>query len=62
MPEHSLDLRLLAVKIGWRLMRNAWGQGLATEAAQAALDFGFTRLRYVLQPVAVCGKDNAALY
>lgn len=33
-----------AVEIGWRLMRSAWGRGLATEAAQAALDFGFTRL------------------
>lgn len=33
-----------AVEIGWRLPRAAWGQGLATEAAQAALDFGFERL------------------
>ncbi len=34
-----------AVEIGWRLMRSAWGQGLASEAAQAALDFGFTHLK-----------------
>jgi RimJ/RimL family protein N-acetyltransferase len=33
-----------AVEIGWRLPRAAWGQGLATEAAQAALDFAFARL------------------
>jgi RimJ/RimL family protein N-acetyltransferase len=33
-----------AVEIGWRLPRAAWGQGFATEAAQAALDFGFARL------------------
>jgi RimJ/RimL family protein N-acetyltransferase len=33
-----------AVEIGWRLPHAAWGQGLATEAAQAALDFGFARL------------------
>lgn len=33
-----------AVEIGWRLPRAAWGQGLATEAAQAALQFGFERL------------------
>jgi RimJ/RimL family protein N-acetyltransferase len=30
-----------AVEIGWRLTREAWGQGLATEAAKAALAFGF---------------------
>lgn len=34
-----------AVEIGWRLTRTAWGQGLATEAATAALDFGFTHLK-----------------
>ncbi|MEU4240085.1 GNAT family N-acetyltransferase [Actinoplanes sp. NPDC026619] len=32
---------LPAVEIGWRLDRGAWGQGYATEAAQAALRFGF---------------------
>lgn len=32
------------VEIGWRLARAAWGQGHATEAAQAALQFGFERL------------------
>jgi RimJ/RimL family protein N-acetyltransferase len=29
------------VEIGWRLGRNAWGKGFATEAARAALAFGF---------------------
>jgi RimJ/RimL family protein N-acetyltransferase len=29
------------VEIGWRLGREHWGQGYATEAARAALDFGF---------------------
>lgn len=29
------------VEIGWRLARPHWGQGLASEAARAALDFGF---------------------
>jgi RimJ/RimL family protein N-acetyltransferase len=29
------------VEVGWRLARRCWGQGFATEAAQAALAFGF---------------------
>lgn len=32
-----------ATEIGWRLARNCWGRGLATEAARAALDFGMTQ-------------------
>ncbi len=35
-------------EIGWRLARDAWGQGFASEAAQASLDWGwaqgFTRI------------------
>jgi ribosomal-protein-alanine N-acetyltransferase len=30
-----------AVEVGWRLARSAWGCSYATEAARAALDFGF---------------------
>ncbi len=33
-----------AVEIGWRLARAQWGRGFATEAARAALGFGFERL------------------
>ncbi len=29
------------VEIGWRLARHAWGQGYASEAARAALSYGF---------------------
>ncbi len=32
------------VEIGWRLAHEYWGRGYATEAARAALDFGFHRL------------------
>lgn len=32
------------VEIGWRLRRDAWGQGYAREAAQASLDWGFANL------------------
>jgi ribosomal-protein-alanine N-acetyltransferase len=33
-----------AVEVGWRLARGAWGRGVATEAARAALADGFARL------------------
>ena len=32
-----------AVEVGWRLAVAAWGQGYATEAANAALEFGFAQ-------------------
>ncbi|MBC7905177.1 MAG: GNAT family N-acetyltransferase [Rhodospirillaceae bacterium] len=32
------------VEVAWRLDRDHWGKGLATEAAQAVLDYGFSQL------------------
>jgi ribosomal-protein-alanine N-acetyltransferase len=33
-----------SVELGWRLARRHWGLGYATEAAVAAIEFGFERL------------------
>jgi RimJ/RimL family protein N-acetyltransferase len=33
-----------AIEVGWRLDGPYWGRGYATEAARAALEFGFDRL------------------
>lgn len=44
---HALETKFPfspCVEAGWRLARAYWGKGLATEAATAALDFGFRRL------------------
>jgi RimJ/RimL family protein N-acetyltransferase len=35
---------LPAVEVGWRLARSAWGRGIATEGARAALAYGFEEL------------------
>jgi RimJ/RimL family protein N-acetyltransferase len=32
------------VEVGWRIAREHWGRGYATEAARASLSFGFERL------------------
>jgi len=34
-----------AVEVGWRLARDHWGHGYASEAARAAIAFGFDELR-----------------
>lgn len=48
-----------AVEIGWRLTPEAWGQGLATEAAAAALAFAFDVLE-LPQVVSYTVPDNDA--
>jgi RimJ/RimL family protein N-acetyltransferase len=47
------------VEIGWRLAREAWGQGYAREAAQATLDWAWTNLD-TPSVVAITVPDNAA--
>lgn len=45
------------VDIGWRLVRRAWGQGFATEAARAALEDGFSRVG-LSEVLAYTAPDN----
>jgi RimJ/RimL family protein N-acetyltransferase len=48
-----------AVEIGWRFHPDAWGQGYATEAAKAALAYGFETLR-LLEIIAFTARTNLA--
>ncbi|HEX4944047.1 MAG TPA: GNAT family N-acetyltransferase [Usitatibacteraceae bacterium] len=50
-------------EIGWRLARGAWGQGYATEAARAALAFGFGELGLaeIVSFTAVSNRRSAAV-
>ena len=55
-PEPDLDCPL---EIGWRLRREHWGRGFASEAAAAIADFAFEGL-HAEQLLAVCHPDNQA--
>jgi RimJ/RimL family protein N-acetyltransferase len=46
-------------EIGWRLRESAWGQGIAKEAAIAALDLAFGRFGYD-EAVAITVEGNIA--
>jgi RimJ/RimL family protein N-acetyltransferase len=46
------------VEIGWRLLHRHWGQGYATEGANACLGFGFANLR-LSEIVAFTALTNA---
>jgi RimJ/RimL family protein N-acetyltransferase len=50
---------LPAVEIGWRLGRQFWGSGIATEAARAALAFGFEQCD-LDRVVSIYQPDNVA--
>lgn len=45
------------VEIGWRLARRAWGRGLATEGASAALAHGFEHLR-LDRVISIAHREN----
>jgi RimJ/RimL family protein N-acetyltransferase len=47
------------VEIGWKFARHAWGQGYATEAARAALAWGWTVLN-APRLISVIHPDNAS--
>jgi RimJ/RimL family protein N-acetyltransferase len=47
------------LEVGWRLRREKWGQGFASEAARAMVAFAFERLE-APELTAICHPDNAA--
>ena len=48
-----------AIEVAWRFGRSFWGQGIATEAARAALEFGLTS-RELERIVAIVQVGNGA--
>ncbi|MGP0031410.1 MAG: GNAT family N-acetyltransferase [Acidimicrobiales bacterium] len=56
---HFLPEVLPAVEVGWRLSRPHWGRGLATEAGEAALRWGFTAAR-LERIISIYEPENAA--
>lgn len=57
--ENSPEELVGAPEIGWRLREDAWGQGYAREAAEAALRLAFTRFG-LGQVYAITLEGNAA--
>jgi RimJ/RimL family protein N-acetyltransferase len=47
-----------AVEVGWRLRREAWGRGFASEGARAALEYGFGALA-LDEIIALIHPENA---
>ncbi len=46
-----------AIDIGWRLKRNAWGKGYATEGANRCLEYAFNELA-INKIISVCTINN----
>ena len=46
-------------EVGWVIARDLWGQGLASEAGAAALDFGFVT-KELSRIISIAHMDNAA--
>jgi len=46
-----------AIDIGWRLKRDAWGKGYATEGAKRCLEYAFNKLN-INKIIAVCTIKN----
>lgn len=59
-PDYNLPFQP-CIEIGWRLARNAWGFGYATEAARAALRYGFKELQ-LDEIVSFCVTANTRSY
>lgn len=57
MPYAIAGLPQPAVEIGWRLAPEFWGMGLATEGAQAVIDYAFNQL-HLRSVVAVTTVTN----
>ena len=53
-PDHPIGPQM---EIGWRFVRRAWGHGYATEAAGAALNDAFVRIR-LDEVIAYTAPDN----
>lgn len=51
------------VEVGWRLAASAWGKGYATEAARAAVEYGFevAGLDEIVSMTAVLNKPSRAV-
>jgi RimJ/RimL family protein N-acetyltransferase len=47
-----------AIDIGWRLKKNAWGDGYATEGAKKCLEFAFNELN-LESIIATCTEKNS---